>query len=95
MDSRLNTLFSQTINSYFSRRQLIQASATQVDQYIHRLLVEDDASSHEVNGELFHASLEAGRKLYRKGDFADSQIANIDVYLLKKVLKEFLKIISQ
>lgn len=61
-------------------------STTPVDQYIHRLLVEEDANnSHETNGELFHASSEAGKKLYRMGDFADSQIANIDVYLLKKV----------
>ena len=89
---RLNTLFSVTMYSYFSRRQLIQAFATQVDQYIHRLLAEEDANnSHETNGELFHAALDAGMELYRMGDFADSQIANFDVYLLKKVQNELFK----
>nr|CAN79542.1 hypothetical protein VITISV_025321 [Vitis vinifera] len=68
------------------RKHGVWLLAKNVDQYIHRLLVEEDANnSHETNGELFHASSEAGKKLYRMGDFADSQIANIDVYLLKKV----------
>ncbi|KAJ8763325.1 hypothetical protein K2173_002208 [Erythroxylum novogranatense] len=57
-----------------------------VDQYIHRILVEEDASNfNESNGELFHASSEVGKKLYNKGDFAESQIAKPDAYLLKKV----------
>ncbi|RWR83010.1 hypothetical protein CKAN_01175000 [Cinnamomum micranthum f. kanehirae] len=60
--------------------------AKSVDQYIHRILVEEDANgSQESNGKLFNASSVAGKKLYRRGDFADSQIANLDVYLLKKV----------
>jgi hypothetical protein len=59
-----------------------------VDQFIHRLLVEEDANnSPESNDELFHASADAGEKLYRKGDYAKSQISNLDVYLLKKVQK--------
>ncbi|OIW10950.1 hypothetical protein TanjilG_22757 [Lupinus angustifolius] len=57
-----------------------------VDQFIHRILVEEDAkNSQERNEELFHASADAGVKLYRKGDFAESKISNLDVYLLKKV----------
>lgn len=65
---------------------LFPAFATQVDQYIHRILVEEDADeSHGSNGELFHASSEAGKKLYTRGDFAESKISNLDGYLLKKV----------
>lgn len=60
----------------------------QVDQFIHRLLVEEDANnSPESNEELFHASADAGEKLYRKGDYAKSKISNLDVYLLKEVQK--------
>ncbi|XP_059641128.1 protein IN CHLOROPLAST ATPASE BIOGENESIS, chloroplastic-like [Cornus florida] len=60
--------------------------AKNVDQYIHRILVEEDATnSQESNNELFHASGVAGEKLYKKGDFAESQISNLDAYLLRKV----------
>ncbi|CAK9167124.1 unnamed protein product [Ilex paraguariensis] len=60
--------------------------AKNVDQYIHRLLVEEDAkNSQEGNKMLFHATADAGEKLYKKGDFAKSQISSLDVYLLKKV----------
>ncbi|KAE9613038.1 hypothetical protein Lal_00027533 [Lupinus albus] len=60
--------------------------AKSVDQFIHRILVEEDAkNSQDRNEELFYASAEAGVKLYRKGDFAESKISNLDVYLLKKV----------
>lgn len=58
----------------------------QVDQYIHRILVEEDA--HHLGGstsELYHASSEAGKFFYRRGDYAESQISNLDSYLLKKV----------
>jgi hypothetical protein len=49
-------------------------------------LVEEDAKdSQERNEELFYASADAGEKLYRKGDFAESGISNLDGYLLKKV----------
>ena len=53
---------------------------------IHRILVEGDAdnSSEDIN-ELFRASADVGEKLYKKGDFAKSQISNLDVYLLKQV----------
>lgn len=60
--------------------------AKNVDQYIHRLLIEADIdNSSEYSDELFDASAEVGKKLYRRGDFAETQIANLDVYLLKKV----------
>ncbi|XP_029127608.1 protein IN CHLOROPLAST ATPASE BIOGENESIS, chloroplastic [Cajanus cajan] len=60
--------------------------AKSVDQFIHRALVEEDAKSgQERNEEVFYASGDAGKKLYRKGDFAESGISNLDVYLLKKV----------
>ena len=53
----------------------------QVDEYIHRILVEEDAQ--ELT-ELYRASGEAGEKLYEKGAFAESEIDNLDVYVLKK-----------
>lgn len=60
----------------------------QVDQLIHRILVEEDAkASGESNEELFHASGDVGEKLYKKGDFAKSQISKLDIYLLRKVRK--------
>ena len=60
----------------------------QVDQYIHRILAEEDANhSEKRNDELFHALDDVGKKLYRKGDFAESQLSDLDVYLLRKVLK--------
>ncbi|XP_019182423.1 PREDICTED: uncharacterized protein LOC109177510 [Ipomoea nil] len=59
--------------------------AKNVDQYIHRILVEEDASSPEKSDALFHASAGAGEKLYKKGDFAASQVSSLDIYLLKKV----------
>ncbi|XP_065871524.1 protein IN CHLOROPLAST ATPASE BIOGENESIS, chloroplastic-like [Euphorbia lathyris] len=60
--------------------------AKNVDQYIHRLLVEEDANNfHGINGKLYDASSEAGEKLYKRGDFMESQISNLDQYILKKV----------
>lgn len=57
-----------------------------VDQYIHRILVEEDAkNSQESVNELFHAAADAGENVYKKGDFAASKVSNLDVYLLKKV----------
>ncbi|GAB2245892.1 hypothetical protein Droror1_Dr00001385 [Drosera rotundifolia] len=57
--------------------------AKNVDLFIHRLLVEEDAKgSDDV---LFDASSEAGNKLYKRGDFAESKVNSLDVYLLKKV----------
>lgn len=60
-----------------------------MDQYIHRVLVEEDAlSKDDKENMIFDASSEAGKILYKKGDFADSQIPNLDTYLLKKVTKQ-------
>ena len=51
------------------------------------MLVEEDAKNgQERNEEVLYASGDAGEKLYRNGDFAESGISNLDVYLLKKVL---------
>lgn len=59
--------------------------AKNVDQYIHRMLVEEDVnSSKDGIRELFQVSANAG-KLYREGNFTDSQLPNLDSYLLKKV----------
>ncbi|KAK3020016.1 hypothetical protein RJ639_004976 [Escallonia herrerae] len=59
---------------------------TEVDQYIHRILVEEDAkNSRESKDEVFHAAGDAAKKLYKKGDFVKSQISSLDVYLLQKV----------
>ncbi|PIM99266.1 hypothetical protein CDL12_28241 [Handroanthus impetiginosus] len=60
--------------------------ARNVEQYINRMLVEEDVkSSQERNEELFYALADAGNKFYEKGDFAASQIPTLDTYLLKKV----------
>lgn len=68
------------------RKHGVWLLAKNVDQYIHRILVEEDANiSQERNDELFHAAADAGTKLYKKGDFAESQISSLDVYLLRKV----------
>ncbi|XP_077224430.1 protein IN CHLOROPLAST ATPASE BIOGENESIS, chloroplastic-like isoform X2 [Tasmannia lanceolata] len=68
------------------RKHGVWLLAKNVDQYIHRILVEEDANNSQGNyEELFCASSEAGRKLYKRGDFAESKISNLDVYLLKKV----------
>ncbi|GMY11791.1 protein IN CHLOROPLAST ATPASE BIOGENESIS, chloroplastic-like [Fagus crenata] len=68
------------------RKHGVWLLAKNVDQFIHRLLVEEDAkNSPESNDELFHSSADAGEKFYKKGDYAKSQISNLDVYLLRKV----------
>ncbi|GLU20048.1 hypothetical protein SLE2022_362640 [Rubroshorea leprosula] len=60
--------------------------AKNVDQFLHRILVEDDAGNClKGSGKLFHAAASAGEELYKKGDFAKSQISDIDVYLMRKV----------
>lgn len=58
--------------------------AKNVNQYIHRILVEADASA-ENGDDLWSAVGEAGINLYKKGDFKEAQLADLDVYLLKKV----------
>ncbi|CAN8276234.1 unnamed protein product [Cochlearia groenlandica] len=63
-------------------RSGVRLIAKNVDQYIHRILVEEDAQG---SAELYLASEEAGEKLYKKGAFAESQIENLEVYVLKKV----------
>lgn len=58
----------------------------QVDQFIHRILVEEDVSkSQESSQEIFDAAGEAGKRLYGKGDFGRSGLKDLDVYLLRKV----------
>ncbi|XP_050364615.1 protein IN CHLOROPLAST ATPASE BIOGENESIS, chloroplastic-like [Argentina anserina] len=60
--------------------------AKNVDQLIHRMLVEEDAKhAGESNKEIFHASGVVGEKLYRKGDFAKSEISKLDIYILRNV----------
>ncbi|PPD75806.1 hypothetical protein GOBAR_DD27275 [Gossypium barbadense] len=89
-----NELIAYCILFHFDPHYL-GAFATQVDQYIHRILVEEDADeSHGSNGELFHASSEAGKKLYTRGDFAESKISNLDGYLLKKVHENVYEIVE-
>ncbi|XVE82826.1 hypothetical protein DITRI_Ditri16bG0036700 [Diplodiscus trichospermus] len=68
------------------RKHGVWLSAKNVDQFIHRILVEEEAnSSQERSDKLFHAASDAGEKLYKKGDFPKSQIADVDTYLLRKV----------
>ncbi|CAH8263222.1 unnamed protein product [Arabidopsis lyrata] len=60
--------------------------ANNVDQFIHRILVEEDVSKPEESSqEIFNAVGEAGLKLYSKGDFASSRLMDLDAYLLRKV----------
>ncbi|ANM61988.1 cyclin delta-3 [Arabidopsis thaliana] len=60
--------------------------ANNVDQFIHRILVEEDVSKpEECSQEIFNAAGEAGKKLYSKGDFASSRLMDLDAYLLRKV----------
>lgn len=60
--------------------------AKTVDQYIHRILVEEDCNGYEdAANSLYAASGDAGKKLYKQGDVAESKIENLDVYLTKKV----------
>ncbi|XP_010429287.1 PREDICTED: uncharacterized protein LOC104713781 [Camelina sativa] len=60
--------------------------ANNVDQFIHRILVEEDVSKPEESSqEIFNAAGEAGKKLYSKGDFAKSKLLDLDAYLLRKV----------
>ncbi|XP_038723009.1 protein IN CHLOROPLAST ATPASE BIOGENESIS, chloroplastic-like isoform X2 [Tripterygium wilfordii] len=68
------------------RKHGVWLLAKNVDQLIHRILVEEDAkNSLKDNGELFLAAADAGENLYMKGDFAKSNITDLDVYLLRKV----------
>ncbi|XP_019093377.1 PREDICTED: uncharacterized protein LOC104753946 [Camelina sativa] len=60
--------------------------ANNVDQFIHRILVEEDVSKPEESSqEIFNAAGEAGKKLYSRGDFAKSKLLDLDAYLLRKV----------
>lgn len=66
----------------------------QVDQFINRLLVEEDArGSGEQSDELFLAAADAGQKLYERGAFAESRVTNVDSYLLKKVCVQILMVL--
>ncbi|KAH0448073.1 hypothetical protein IEQ34_021873 [Dendrobium chrysotoxum] len=58
--------------------------AKSVDQYIHRMLAEEDARGIQEN-KLWDAAADLGRELYNKGDVLSSGIADLDTYLLKKV----------
>ncbi|KAK9689822.1 hypothetical protein RND81_09G083700 [Saponaria officinalis] len=65
--------------------------AKNIDQYIHRILVEEDASFPTGgNKELFEASGAAGTKLYSEGNFTESQMPNVDTYLLRKWTRDSL-----
>ncbi|CAN6286009.1 unnamed protein product [Urochloa humidicola] len=58
--------------------------AKNVKQYIHRILVEADIYA-DTGADVSASVGEAGEILYTKGDFKESQLADLDVYLLKKV----------
>ncbi|KMS95407.1 hypothetical protein BVRB_008650 [Beta vulgaris subsp. vulgaris] len=59
--------------------------AKNVDQYIHRMLVEEEANSpKDRKRELLHVSANA-IELYQEGSFAESKLPNLDTYLLRKV----------
>ncbi|KAI5054442.1 hypothetical protein GOP47_0030661 [Adiantum capillus-veneris] len=58
--------------------------AKTIDQYIHRLLVEEDASKDETRNTLNRCEA-AGVSLYKQGDFSNSKLPNVQSYLIKKV----------
>ncbi|KAF0932844.1 hypothetical protein E2562_012170 [Oryza meyeriana var. granulata] len=58
--------------------------AKNVNQYIHRMLVEADISAGDAD-DLWSAVGDAGKNFYTKGDFKELQMADLDAYLLKKV----------
>ncbi|KAM7252120.1 hypothetical protein ACFE04_024003 [Oxalis oulophora] len=61
-------------------------SAKTVDQFIHRILVEEDAKNTlEGNDKIFQAAAGVSENLYKKGDFATSQISDLDNYILRTV----------
>lgn len=66
------------------RKHGVWLLAKSVDQFIHRILVEEDARNC-LDDEMTHAASIVGEKLYEKGDFAKSQIADVDGYLIRKV----------
>lgn len=58
----------------------------QVDQLIHRMLVEADTNIIQGGyDKLWEAASEIDTALYKKGDLMESGIADLDTYLLKKV----------
>ncbi|WCJ31236.1 Protein IN CHLOROPLAST ATPASE BIOGENESIS chloroplastic [Euphorbia peplus] len=60
--------------------------AKTVDQFIHRILVDEDAKvTSSGKEELFSAVAGAWENLYAKGDFAKSMSSDLDMYLIKKV----------
>lgn len=79
--SHSSSVFLKSILYFHEKEKWVTVSDIQVDEYIHRILVEEDA---QEMSELYIASAEAGEKLYKKGAFAESQIDNLDVYVLKK-----------
>ncbi|MCO5611653.1 hypothetical protein L7F22_065908 [Adiantum nelumboides] len=58
--------------------------AKTIDQFIHRLLVEED-SSKDGTRNLLNRCEAAGVSLYKQGDFANSKMPSVQSYLLKKV----------
>nr|CAB3505049.1 unnamed protein product [Digitaria exilis] len=66
------------------RKHGLWLMAKNVNQYIHRILVEADINA-DIADDLWSAVGEAGKNLYTKGDFKESQLEDLDVYLLKKV----------
>ena len=61
----------------------ISRIALQVDQYIHRILVQEDHG--ENNEDLFSLPSMKSIEFYKKGDLSESGITDIDIYILKKV----------
>ncbi|KAJ3671715.1 hypothetical protein LUZ60_007794 [Juncus effusus] len=59
--------------------------AKTVDQYIHRMLVEEDLRESESSEKIFNASGEFGTNIYKRGDAKETDISNLDSYILKKV----------
>ncbi|CAL4912152.1 unnamed protein product [Urochloa decumbens] len=66
------------------RKHGLWLMAKNVKQYIHRILVEADIYA-DTGADVWAAVDEAGENLYTKGDFKESQLADLDAYLLKKV----------
>uniref|UniRef100_M4FDM6 Uncharacterized protein n=1 Tax=Brassica campestris TaxID=3711 RepID=M4FDM6_BRACM len=80
------TARGKSIVSPGAKQGLLPLTIPLVDQFIHRILVEEDISKPEESSQvIFDAAGEAGKKLYSKGDFARSELMDLDLYLLRKV----------
>ncbi|XP_048128222.1 protein IN CHLOROPLAST ATPASE BIOGENESIS, chloroplastic-like isoform X5 [Rhodamnia argentea] len=83
--SPCHSFSKKLLRGYYCTAKMAHSSIW-VDQFIHRILLEEDTlGSLDASNKLLHASAGARRRLYKEGEFTKSKISNLDIYLLKKV----------